>query len=70
MSAMRLRKGSGPLRASSRNVSKSTSSDLAWLMTPCTARDGSRFWSKPSSAVIISMRRRESVSSYTVKAER
>ena len=55
MSAMRLRKGSGPLRASSRNVSKSTSSDLAWLMTPWTAREGSRFWSKPSSAVIISI---------------
>ena len=30
---MRLRKGSGPLRASSRNDSKSISSDLAWLMT-------------------------------------
>ena len=60
---MRLRNGSGPLRASSAKVSKSISSALAWLITPCTARAGSRFWSKPSSEVIISIMRRESVSS-------
>ena len=60
---MRLRNGSGPVAASASNVSKSTSSDLAWLITAWTARDGRRFWSKPSSAVIISIMRRLSVSS-------